>query len=72
MLLDGKVKDVEGPKTTEYELKSVVCHRGASAYCGHYVCYRLDEKWVLLNDRHVMESDVVMEDAYLVFYHAKQ
>ncbi len=54
-----------------YELISVISHRGNSTASGHYVCHRkYNDKWILLNDNYVME-DGDLKDAYLLFYKNK-
>ena len=67
------VMPVDSKKSTKYQLKSFISHKGNSTHTGHYVCHRWHEEeggWILMNDRHVvkdLEADV--GKAYLLFYY---
>ncbi|CAE7672687.1 USP21, partial [Symbiodinium pilosum] len=62
-------------KGEQYRLYAVVNHSGSLSY-GHYTAYckvgeGADRKWYLFNDARVTpasESDVVSQEAYLLFY----
>lgn len=46
----------------QYNLKSIICHKGTSPHTGHYVIFikkliNNQEKWVLFNDEKVVECD---------------
>ncbi|KAL4947751.1 hypothetical protein BDW69DRAFT_177823 [Aspergillus filifer] len=61
-----------------YQLRSIICHKGASVHAGHYVAFvrkRLPGKpglsWVMFNDEKVVEVDDVQEMkkyAYVYFF----
>ncbi|KAL4927448.1 ubiquitin-specific protease UBP14 [Aspergillus undulatus] len=61
-----------------YQLRSIICHKGASVHAGHYVAFvrkRLpgnpELSWVMFNDEKVVEVDDVQEMkkyAYLYFF----
>ncbi|KAL4901968.1 hypothetical protein BDW74DRAFT_159364 [Aspergillus multicolor] len=61
-----------------YQLRSIICHKGASVHAGHYVAFvrkQLPGKpgvsWVMFNDEKVVEVDDVQEMkkfAYLYFF----
>ncbi|KAL4912134.1 hypothetical protein BDW62DRAFT_195389 [Aspergillus aurantiobrunneus] len=61
-----------------YQLRSIICHKGASVHAGHYVAFlrkalpgKSDLSWVMFNDEKVVEVDDVQEMknfAYLYFF----
>eukprot|EP01090_Pellita_catalonica_P015434 TRINITY_DN4192_c0_g1_i4.p1 TRINITY_DN4192_c0_g1~~TRINITY_DN4192_c0_g1_i4.p1 ORF type:complete len:243 (+),score=46.27 TRINITY_DN4192_c0_g1_i4:49-777(+) len=55
---------------SKYKLIGFVSHIGGSTQSGHYVCHLLkDGKWVLFNDRKVLESaNPPTKMGYLYFY----
>ncbi|EPS37809.1 hypothetical protein H072_8429 [Dactylellina haptotyla CBS 200.50] len=66
----GEVKDKVMPGSTEtpanFQLHSIVCHKGGSIHAGHYVAFirkLVDgkETWVLFNDEKVVEGADVEE-----------
>ncbi|KAI1306125.1 ubiquitin carboxyl-terminal hydrolase 14 [Xylaria venustula] len=62
----------------QFQLRSIVCHKGTSIHAGHYVAFirkQLDPsdkpKWVLFNDEKVVEAGDVEEmkkTAYVYFF----
>ncbi|ODV61252.1 ubiquitin-specific protease UBP14 [Ascoidea rubescens DSM 1968] len=77
--IEAFVKEFSEEKSSEYYLKSVVCHKGTSIYTGHYVCFvRREiegrESWVLFNDEKVVlandENNLreIMNNGYLFIY----
>ena len=71
MAVDEDTTGLEAPKSTKFELKSIISHKGNTQHSGHYVCHtRYNDKWILMNDNYVMEDDAVeLEKAYLLFYY---
>ncbi|RDA84370.1 hypothetical protein CP532_2577 [Ophiocordyceps camponoti-leonardi (nom. inval.)] len=64
----------------EYQLRSLVCHKGTSIHAGHYVAFVRKQlegegaKWVLFNDEKVVEAHDVEEMrkfAYVYFFERK-
>ncbi|KXJ95022.1 ubiquitin carboxyl-terminal hydrolase [Microdochium bolleyi] len=60
-----------------FQLRSIVCHKGASIHTGHYVAFIRkildvpDPRWVLFNDEKVVEAGDVEEmkkTAYVYFF----
>jgi len=60
-----------------FQLRSIVCHKGTSIHTGHYVAFVrkvldvTDPKWVLFNDEKVVEAGDVEEmkkTAYVYFF----
>ncbi|CBF79349.1 hypothetical protein AN7422.2 [Aspergillus nidulans FGSC A4] len=61
-----------------YQLRSIICHKGASVHAGHYVAFvrkhlpgKSGLSWVMFNDEKVVEVDDVQEMkkfAYLYFF----
>ena len=62
-----------------FELQSIVCHKGASIHAGHYVAFirkqipgtDKDRHWVLFNDEKVVEAvdvDEMKKFAYIYFF----
>ncbi|RDW74752.1 ubiquitin-specific protease UBP14 [Aspergillus mulundensis] len=61
-----------------YQLRSIICHKGASVHAGHYVAFvrkqlpgKSGVSWVMFNDEKVVEVDDVQEMkkfAYLYFF----
>ncbi|KAI9374001.1 hypothetical protein BJX61DRAFT_354157 [Aspergillus egyptiacus] len=76
----------EGPQTfpgfdtspAVYQLRSIICHKGASVHAGHYVAFVRKHlpgesglSWVMFNDEKVVEVEDVQEMkkfAYLYFF----
>jgi len=60
------------PKTNQFQLFGVLCHRGASAKGGHYISYVLSKgKWWCCDDRtveEVPEKTVLTSEPYILFY----
>ncbi|CAG8433686.1 10408_t:CDS:10 [Diversispora eburnea] len=49
-----------------YQLQSIISHKGTSVHCGHYVAHVFkDQKWVLFNDDKVVNSQPPLEEAYV-------
>lgn len=61
---------------TDYELRSIVCHKGTSVHAGHYVAaIRRDGKWYLFNDERVVEgtdAEELQKYAYIYIFVRKQ
>ncbi|KAK6009381.1 hypothetical protein OSTOST_25711, partial [Ostertagia ostertagi] len=60
-----------------YSLFAIVTHIGDSSGAGHYISYvrRNQNKWYRCDDHQIKEvhySDVVMTEAYLLFYQLTQ
>ncbi|KAL4801386.1 hypothetical protein BDV18DRAFT_164983 [Aspergillus unguis] len=61
-----------------YQLRSIICHKGASVHAGHYVAFvrkllpgNPEPVWVMFNDEKVVEVDDIQEMkqfAYLYFF----
>lgn len=75
----GPAKEVEQVGSSEtpanYQLQSIVCHKGTSIHAGHYVAFIRKEKepqpWVLFNDEKVVKAVDVEEMkkfAYVYFF----
>ncbi|KAI9783468.1 MAG: hypothetical protein M1816_001350 [Peltula sp. TS41687] len=77
---DAKPKSMPGndPLPANFQLHSIVCHKGASIHAGHYVAFirkRLEgeseDSWVLFNDEKVVQAVNVNEMkkfAYVYFF----
>ena len=63
----------------DFELQSIVCHKGASIHAGHYVAFirkqipdeGKDRQWVLFNDEKVVKAvdvDEMKKFAYVYFF----
>jgi len=61
------------PTIAPYHLVGVVCHKGTSVHCGHYVTYVHEEdRWVLFNDEKVVEvPKPELDQGYLYVYARK-
>ncbi|CAG8821400.1 6696_t:CDS:2, partial [Racocetra persica] len=66
---DNNVINTFGDSTlpADYQLQSVISHKGTSVHCGHYVVHiHKDQKWVLFNDNKVAEDpQPPLGDAYV-------
>lgn len=61
------------PDKTQFQLESIVCHKGASVHAGHYVAFIRKEggTWVLFNDEKVVKAadvDEMKKFAYVYFF----
>ncbi|KAL1998442.1 hypothetical protein VTN02DRAFT_6165 [Thermoascus thermophilus] len=75
-----KGRDILGTDSVpaKYQLRSIVCHKGASVHAGHYVAFvrkvipeQYNFSWVLFNDEKVVKVDDVEEMkqfAYVYFF----
>jgi len=73
-------KDVPGSAdASNFELQSIVCHKGTSIHAGHYVAFirkqipgeSKDKQWVLFNDEKVVKAvdiDEMKKFAYVYFF----
>ncbi|KAJ5097567.1 hypothetical protein N7456_008288 [Penicillium angulare] len=62
----------------QYNLRSIVCHKGTSVHAGHYVAVirktlsdKADPSWVMFNDEKVVkfeELDQMKQSAYMYFF----
>jgi len=77
--VESVVKEVSGSDKTpaQFQLQSIICHKGASIHAGHYVAFirkkLADQRvgWVLYNDEKVVEARDVEEMkkfAYVYFF----
>ncbi|KKZ61819.1 ubiquitin thiolesterase [[Emmonsia] crescens] len=76
----GNAKETPGSKElpAEFQLQSIICHKGASVHAGHYVAFVRKllpgsdtPQWVLFNDEKVVEASDVEEMkqfAYVYFF----
>ncbi|KAI5779231.1 hypothetical protein EDC01DRAFT_719033 [Geopyxis carbonaria] len=81
-MVDAAPKAKEEPGTKDlpanYQLNSIVCHKGSSIHAGHYVSFvkkdiegEDDAGWVLFNDEKVVKSgdaDEMKKFAYVYFF----
>ena len=61
---------LKNPSDTQYELSSVIYHKGNSVQVGHYVTYVNEGgSWILFNDERVSECpDAPINESYVAFY----
>ncbi|KAJ9199987.1 hypothetical protein DTO166G4_8418 [Paecilomyces variotii] len=76
----GKAREIPGSVDTpaQYQLRSIVCHKGRSVHAGHYVAFvrktipgESGLSWVLFNDEKVVKAHDIEEMkkfAYLYFF----
>ncbi|KJZ72443.1 hypothetical protein HIM_08112 [Hirsutella minnesotensis 3608] len=76
---EPKAKDPAGSATlpANFQLQSIVCHKGTSIHAGHYVAFIRKQlegegsRWVLFNDEKVVEAydvDEMRKFAYVYFF----
>ncbi|PTU20180.1 hypothetical protein P175DRAFT_0481218 [Aspergillus ochraceoroseus IBT 24754] len=74
---DGQIPGADDTPA-RYQLRSIICHKGASVHAGHYVAFVRKEipgkpglSWVMFNDEKVVEVNDIHEMkkfAYLYFF----
>jgi ubiquitin carboxyl-terminal hydrolase 5/13 len=73
---------LDADATGNYQLRTVISHKGTSVHCGHYVAHAQlpsthDPVWAFFNDSRVVEmtpmdvDDMIAQDCYVVFLERK-
>ncbi|KPI39372.1 Ubiquitin carboxyl-terminal hydrolase 14 [Cyphellophora attinorum] len=70
---NGPKQFLGDPDKAEFQLESIVCHKGASVHAGHYVAFirKAGGTWVLFNDEKVVKAadvDEMKKFAYVYFF----
>ena len=67
----------EDKKNINLSLESIVCHKGSSSSCGHYIAYKkIENKWYLFDDSSCREINIknnkieenINKNCYLLLY----
>ena len=61
----GDIRINENGKEIEYEVKSIIIHKGAEIGSGHYICNTYDEKmnkWIQIDDQKILQNERIKEE----------
>lgn len=64
--LFSRKKNIQGYEHGKYNLICFINHKGPSPHCGHYICHKKDQDWILMNDEKVVvNNNDLQKKAYL-------